>query len=64
MNAAAVTQQGKPLADSTNVQRGQNEGYNGKGKGKNNKKRRLDHGSANDHAQHGSIIQHIGAANG
>ena len=25
---------------------------------------RLDYGSTNDHAQHGSIIQHIGAANG
>jgi hypothetical protein len=52
------------LADSTNVQRGQNEGYNGKGKSKYNKKRRLDYGSSNDHAQQGSIIQHIGASNG
>jgi hypothetical protein len=63
-NAAAVAQQARPLADSTNVQRGQNEGYNGKGKFKNNKKRRLDYGSSNDHAQQGSIIKHIGASIG
>ena len=63
-NAAAVAQQARPLANSTNVQRGQNEGYNGKGKGKNNKKRRLDYGSGNDRGQQGSVIEHVGASHG
>ena len=61
-NAAAVTQQGKPLADSTNVQRGQNEGYNGKGK--KDKKRKFNQGSGNNHGQPGSIIEHKGASHG
>ena len=52
------------MANSTNVQRGQVEGYNGKGKFKNDKKRRLDYGSSNDHSQQRSIIKHIGASNG
>ena len=65
-NAASVVQQSRPLADSTNVQRGQGKGPNGNGKGKfkNNKKRKVDYPAATDRPQHGSIIKHTGASNG
>ncbi len=60
-NAASVIQQSRPLADSTNVQRGQDEESNGYGneKGK-NRKRKYNNDPADNRPQQVSIIKHSG----
>ena len=64
-NAASVVQQSRPLADTTNVQRGQDEGSNGYGKGKgNNRRRKFNNNPADNRTQQVSIIKHSGASVG